>query len=205
MIYMICILCLSVGKQKNKEWKCLGCGGKWKCAVSKLRAHILSIKGRDIKPCSKYYTAEQLKPMKDLEQQLAQASASQKRQRIEAELDPLLDPGPSALANAVQESAQQPTQQPRSCKPMQAQQPLSLLPHRSTQRQLRLPEMAIAQRHDRANMQLSMLFYGCGIPFNVARSPLFKRAMQTVAECGPRFKPVSYDALRGPMVEKVGV
>jgi len=38
--------------------------------------HILSIKGRDIKPCIRY-TAEQVKPMKDLEEQFAQVSAAQ--------------------------------------------------------------------------------------------------------------------------------
>jgi hypothetical protein len=67
------------GKTKNKEWRCKGCGGKWKCAVGKLRAHILCIKGRNIKPCNKCYTAEELQPMKDLEQQLAQATAVQER------------------------------------------------------------------------------------------------------------------------------
>jgi len=70
-----------------------------------------------------------------------------RRERTEAELDPFLDPKKCAQANAVQEFAQQPTpQQPRTCKPMQAQQPLPLLPQRSVQRQLRLPEM----RHARA-------------------------------------------------------
>jgi hypothetical protein len=38
--------------------------------------------------------------------------------------------------------------------------------------------MAIAERHNKANLQLGMLFYGCGIPFNVSRSPLFKRALR---------------------------
>ena len=71
------------------------------------------------------------------------------------------------------------------------------------QRQLTLPSMAIAERHNKANLQLGMLFYGCGIPFNVSRSPLLKRALQSVAEAGPGFKPVSYNALRGSMLEKV--
>ena len=72
------------------------------------------------------------------------------------------------------------------------------------QRQLTLPSMAIAERHNKANLQLRMLFYGgCGIPFNVSRSPLFKRALQSVAEAGPGFKPVSYNALRGSMLDKV--
>jgi len=64
--------------------------------------------------------------------------------------------------------------------------------------------MAIAERQNKANLQLGMLFYGgCGIPFNVSRSPLFKRALQSVAEAGPGFKPVSYNALRGSMLDKV--
>ena len=85
--------------------------------------------------------------------------------------------------------------------PVQRQLTLSgsLLP----QRQLTLPSMAIAERHNKANLQLGMLFYGCGIPFNVSRSPLFKRALQSVAEAGPGFKPVSYNALRGSMLDKV--
>jgi len=44
-----------------------------------------------------------------------------------------------------------------------------------------------------------MLFYGC----SVSRSPLFKHALQSVAEAGPGFKPVSYNALRGSMLDKV--
>ena len=72
------------------------------------------------------------------------------------------------------------------------------------QRHLTLPSMAIAERHNKANLQLGMLFCGgCGIPFNVSRSPLFKRALQSVAEAGPGFKPVSYNALRGSMLDKV--
>jgi len=72
-----------------------------------------------------------------------------------------------------------------------------------SQRQLTLPSMAIAERHNKANLQLGMLFYGCGIPFNVSRSPFSKRALQSVAEAGPGFKPVSYNALRGSMLDKV--
>ena len=37
----------------------------------------------------------------------------------------------------------------------------------------------------------------------MSRSPLLKRALQSVAEAGPGFKPVSYNALRGSMLEKV--
>lgn len=218
----------SGAQKKNKEWTCLGCGDKWTCTVGKLRAHILRQKDKGIKPCPKYYSPSALKPMQDLDAELAQTVAARKRQRAENEVDPLLDPAldPAGFAEAGQGStAQQPMQLPQPMQPPCVQRaapavpalplrasPLPLQPspsvrppaQGSTLRQLRIPDMQIAQRHDRANLQLGMMFYGCGIPFNVARSPLFTRAMQSVAECGPGFKPVGYNALRGPMLNKVG-
>jgi hypothetical protein len=180
---------MTSGSGKNKDYQCYGCNGRWKCGVGKLRAHILKIKNRDIKECVKKYTAAEMQPMVDLEGELACSTTARKRQRVEAEQDRLLNPASSVqpVANAVQQPA-----------PSQAlaapQRPL---------RQLLLPNIAITQRHDRANLQISMLFYGFGIPFNVSRSPLFRCAMQSVAEAGPDFKPVGYNALRGHMLIKV--
>jgi len=133
--------------------------------------------------------------MREVEEQLVQRSSAQKRQRLEAEVDTLLGNETSSQVGPGQERIVQQGEQQRDA---QAQPPISSAaaasrPQRGgllqrggvMQRQLRLTDMNIAQRPERANTQLSMLFYGCGIPFNVARSPLFKRAMQTVAECGP--------------------
>ena len=143
--------------------------------------------------------------MQLLDAKLAEVTNAQKKQRVEDQSDPPLDPGTSIqAAPASQRSGT--SQQPRT--PASARTPLclrkgtlsgSVLP----QRQLTLPSMAIAERHNKANLQLGMLFCGgCGIPFNVSRSPLFKRALQSV-EAGPGFKPVSYNALRGSMLDKV--
>ncbi|KAF5830091.1 hypothetical protein DUNSADRAFT_15052 [Dunaliella salina] len=71
--------------QKHKKWTCLGCEDKWTCSADRLRAHILRLKGKGIKPCSKYYSPSDLKPMQDLDAQLAQAGAARKRQRAENE------------------------------------------------------------------------------------------------------------------------
>ena len=103
----------------------------------------------------------------------------------------------AAAAPASQRSGT--SQQPRTPASALARTHTSL----PAQRQLTFPSMAIAERHNKANLQLGMLFYGCGIPFNVSRSPLFKRALQSVAEAGPGFKPVSYNTLRGSMLDKV--
>ena len=129
---------------------------------------------------------------------------------MEDQSDPLLDPGTSTQAAPASQwsgTSQQPrtpaSALARTHTSLPAQRQLTLSGSLLPQRQLTLPSMAIAERHNKANLQLGMLFYGCGIPFNVSRSPLLKRALQSVAEAGPGFKPVSYNALRGSMLEKV--
>ena len=200
---------------KNKEWKCRGCHQRWTCPVTnKLRAHILKVQGKDIRLCIKSYSSSQEVEAKQLlDTKLAEVTNAQKKQRVEDQSDPLLDPGTWNLYTGCTcltavwhftTACTHPCLRTCTHTSLPAQRQLthsgSLLP----QRQLTFPSMAIAERHNKANLQLRMLFYGgCGIPFNVSRSPLFKRALQSVAEAGPGFKPVSYNALRGSMLDKV--
>ena len=98
---------MTSGSGKNKDYQCYGCNGRWKCGVGKLRAHILNIKNRDIKACVKKYTAAEMQPMVDLEGELACSTTARKRQRAEAQQDPLLNPASfvQPVANAVQQPA----------------------------------------------------------------------------------------------------
>ena len=153
------------------------------------------MQGKDIRLCTKSYSSQEVEAMQLLDTKLSEVTNAQKKQRVEDQSDPLLDPGTSTqAAPASQRSGT--SQQPRTPASALARTHTSL----PAQRQLTLPSMAIAERHNKANLQLGMLFYGCSIPFNVSRSPLLKRALQSVAEAGPGFKPVSYNALRGSML-----
>jgi len=147
---------------------------------------IGSGKGKISGLCTKSYSSQEVEAMQLLDIKLAEVTYAQKKQRVEDQSDPPLDPGTSIqAAPASQRSGT--SQQPRTPASALARTHTSL----PAQRQLTLPSMAIAERHNKANLQLGMLFYGCDIPFNVSRSPLFKRALQSVAEAGPGFKPVS--------------
>jgi len=64
--------------------------------------------------------------------------------------------------------------------------------HPSRLRQTTILQLELGQRYERADMQLAELFYSSGIPFNVARSPYFKRAMAGVAAAGPGHNPLSH-------------
>jgi len=157
---------------KNKEWKCRGCHQTWTCPVTKLRAHILKVQGKDIRLCTKSYSSQEVEAMQLLDTKLAEVTIAQKKQRVEDQSDPLLDPGTSTQAAPASQWSGT-SQQPRTPASALARTHTSL----PAQRQLTLPSMAIAERHNKANLQLGMLFYGCSIPFNVSRSPLFKRAL----------------------------
>ena len=140
-----------------------------------------------------------------LDTKLAEVTNAQKKQRVEDQSDPLLDPGTSSQAASQRSGTSQQPRTPASALArthtyLPAQRQLTLSGSLLPQRQLTLPSMAIVERHNKGILQLGMLFYGCGIPFNVSRSPLLKRALQSVAEAGPGFKPVSYNALRGSML-----
>ena len=140
-----------------------------------------------------------------LQRSLMHRRSSAWRTRVTLRLT--LEPVQAAPASQRSGTSQQPrtpaSALARTHTSLPAQRQLTLSGSLLPQRQLTLPSMAIAERHNKANLQLGMLFYGCGIPFNVSRSPLFKRALQSVAEAGPGFKPVSYNALRGSMLDKV--
>jgi len=171
-VYETYFECIGPGKGKNKEWKCRGCHQRWTCPVTKLRAHILKVQGKDIRLCKKSYSSQEVEAIQLLDTKLAEVTNAQKKQRVEDQSDPLLDPGTSTqAAPASQRSGT--SQQPRTPASALARTHTSL----PAQRQLTLPSMAIAERHNKANLQLGMLFYGCSIPFNVSRSPLFKRAL----------------------------
>jgi len=128
---------------------------------------------------------------------------AQKKQRVEDQSDSTQAAPASQRSGTSQQPRTPASAFARTHTFMPAQRQLTLSGSLLSQRQLTLPSMAIAERHNKANLQLGMLFYGCGIPFNVSCSHLFKRALQSVAETGPGFKPVFYDALRGRMLDKV--
>ena len=125
-----------------------------------------------------------------LDTKLAEVTNAQKKQRVEDQSDPLLDPGTSTQAAPASQrsgTSQQPRTPASALKrthtSLPAQRQLTLSGFLLPQRQITLPSMAIAERHNNANLQLGMLFYGCGIPFNVSRSPLFMTHAQEGLGC----------------------
>jgi len=87
--------CIGPGKGKNREWKCRGCHQRWTCPVTKLRAYILKVQGKDIRLCTKSYSSQEVEAMQLLDAKLAEVTNAQKKQRVEDQSDPLLDPGTS--------------------------------------------------------------------------------------------------------------
>jgi len=178
---------------KYKYFECIGPGkGKISGYVSSLTPH------KKWRPCSCWTPS--------LQRSLMHRRSSAWRTRVTLRLT--LEPLQAAPASQRSGTSQQPrtpaSALARTHTSLPAQRQLNLSGSLLPQRPLTLPSMAIAERHNKANLQLGMLFCGgCGIPFNVSRSPLFKRALQSVAEAGPGFKPVSYNALRGSMLDKV--
>jgi hypothetical protein len=103
--------------------KCKGCHQRWTCPVTKLRAYILKVQGKDIRLCTKSYSSQEVEAMQLLDAKLAEVTNAQKKQRVEDQSDPLLDPGTSTqAAPASQRSGT--SQQPRT--PASARTPLCL-------------------------------------------------------------------------------
>jgi len=189
-VYETFFECIGPGKGKSKEWKCRGCHQRWTCPVTKLRAHIFKVQGKDIRLCTKSYSSQEVEAMQLLDTKLSEVTNAQKKQRVEDQSDPLLDPGTSTQAAPASQrsgTSQQPRTPASALKrthtSLPAQRQLTLSGFLLPQRQITLPSMAIAERHNNANLQLGMLFYGCGIPFNVSRSPLFMTHAQEGLGC----------------------
>jgi len=140
------------------------------------------VQGKDIRLCTKSYSSQEVEAMQ-LDSKLAEVTNAQKKQRVEDQSDPLLDPGTSSqTAPASQRSGT--SQQPRipasalarTHTSLPAQRQLTLSGSLLPQRQLTLPSMAIAERHNKANLQLGMLFYGYATCHAVLRLSVHCRA-----------------------------
>ena len=56
---------------------------------------------------------------------------------------------------------------------------------------------------DDVNKAVGRFFYGCGIPFNCARSPYFQNMLAMVGKHGPSYKAPSSEQLRTSLLTKV--
>ena len=140
--------------------KCKGCHQRWTCPVTKLRAYILKVQGKDIRLCTKSYSSQEVEAMQ-LDTKLAEVTNAQKKQRVEDQSDPLLDPGtstqaaPASQRSGTSQQPRTPASAPaRTHTSLPAQRQLTLSGSLLPQRQLTLPSMAIAERHNKANLQL---------------------------------------------------
>ena len=127
-----------------KYFECIGLGkGKISGYVQSLTPH------KKWRPCSK------------LDTKLAEVTNAQKKQRVEDQSDPLLDPGtstqaaPASQRSGTSQQPRTPASAPaRTHTSLPAQRQLTLSGSLLPQRQLTLPSMAIAERHNKANLQL---------------------------------------------------
>ena len=135
-----------------KYFECIGPGkGKISGYVQSLTPH------KKWRPCSCWTPSLQRSLMH------RRSSAWRTRVTLRLTLEPL-QAAPASQRSGTSQQPRTPASAPaRTHTSLPAQRQLTLSGSLLPQRQLTLPSMAIAERRNKANLQLGMLFYGCGV------------------------------------------
>ena len=208
-VYETYFECIGLGKGKNKEWKCRGCHQRWTCPVTKLRATSFKVQGKDTRLCTKTYSSQEVETMQLLETKIAEvsmhrrSSAWRTRVTLCLTLEPLhrLHLPHSGLALHNSHAPLPPH--------LHARTPLCLRKGSSPFlalcfRKGSSPFLAWPLRNDTIKQTCSSVCFSMAAASPSTCHAVLCLSVHCVAEAGPGFKPVSYNALRGSMLDKVG-
>ncbi len=182
-----------IGENRNPVYTCTACNKHFKGAQNRVTAHLLRLTGFGVSQCTRTLTRQKREEIQQAHDKLVSKAAAAAAAAA----------APSNAVLAVEEAAGigagtahgAPSSQ-RGAGGGGGGRVAGRAATASNTRQLTYNETVGNQQRKAADLATAMCFYACGIPFNVARSPFFKRMMAQAANAGPSWTPPGSEKLR---------
>ncbi|KAH9292010.1 hypothetical protein KI387_042802, partial [Taxus chinensis] len=175
----------------TRTWKCHFCQVEFQGSITRVNAHLLHIRGKGVGPCDKLSLKQRAEinklwgcntEGKPVSTTLAMRSATPSSARTFHGAQ--LPTYPSSSTSGAVE--------PKGKHKMTG----------SSDAANTVAELFNVQNKDDADDAIGKLFFACGIPFHVARSPYYKDVVAKITRAGPSYVPPGETKLRTTILDK---